>query len=304
MKIPHLRGCYDEVGGLVYFGRMIDKVRLHDAGRLPADYHENLGKGFDGRVLRWLRIEYAAFQAEVRRGKGDEELLQWAFATGRKPSPERIAILNGFLIKRGWRDNGRAMLEQRLRDGGYQPGPGTVLTHFDFIDLDEGRPLRFGADPAVVPIPPRPVVEGLRSPYEMLGGLVHLGRMLDKIRLHATGKLPPGHVPSLGYGTGTTFDGQGCRFLNLNYDEVVREVLKGTGTDDAGMMRWIAEHGRALTDEEKETFNGFLAKRGWRDESTERLHFRLREAGMPLDAAPTMFDYIDLDEGRPVRKFD
>src|SRR5215831_10055767 len=29
-----------------------------------------------------------------------------------------------------------------------------------------------------------------------------------------------------------------------------------------------------------------------------RLHFRLRQAGMPLEAVSTMFDFIDRDEGR------
>jgi Domain of unknown function (DUF5069) len=33
-------------------------------------------------------------------------------------------------------------------------------------------------------------VEGLRSPYEKVGGLVYFGRMLDKIRLFAKDELP------------------------------------------------------------------------------------------------------------------
>ncbi len=36
--VPGLRSCYARVGRLVYFGRMLDKIRLHAAGRLPADY--------------------------------------------------------------------------------------------------------------------------------------------------------------------------------------------------------------------------------------------------------------------------
>jgi hypothetical protein len=39
----------------------------------------------------------------------------------------------------------------------------------------------------------------------------------------------------------------------------------------------------------------------WRDEYRNRLHFRLQEAGMPIEAASTMFDFIDLDEGRTLR---
>ena len=54
--VPGLRSCYDKVGRLVYFGRMLDKLRLHAAGNLPADYHNNLGDShqfvLDGRCCR------------------------------------------------------------------------------------------------------------------------------------------------------------------------------------------------------------------------------------------------------------
>ena len=43
-NIPGLRSCYDKVGRLIYFGRMLDKIRLHAAGQLPPDYVENLGE--------------------------------------------------------------------------------------------------------------------------------------------------------------------------------------------------------------------------------------------------------------------
>lgn len=46
------------MGGLVYFGRMLDKIRLLAEGSLPEDYHPNLGKGFDGACCRFLRVAY------------------------------------------------------------------------------------------------------------------------------------------------------------------------------------------------------------------------------------------------------
>jgi hypothetical protein len=42
-------------------------------------------------------------------------------------------------------------------------------------------------------------------------------------------------------------------------------------------------------------------KMGWRDSYIERLHFRLNEVGLPIGSVLTMFDFIDLDEGRPPR---
>ena len=34
--VPGLRSVYAKVGRPVYFGRMLDKIRLHAEGRLPA----------------------------------------------------------------------------------------------------------------------------------------------------------------------------------------------------------------------------------------------------------------------------
>jgi gluconokinase len=42
-----LRSPSEKVGGLFYFGRMLDKIRLRAKGELPSDYHANLGIGFD-----------------------------------------------------------------------------------------------------------------------------------------------------------------------------------------------------------------------------------------------------------------
>ena len=50
------RSSYDKVGGIVFFGRMLDKIRLHDQGTLPDDY--NLGVGFDERGLKFLNVKY------------------------------------------------------------------------------------------------------------------------------------------------------------------------------------------------------------------------------------------------------
>ena len=58
MNVPGLRSPYDTIGGIVYFGRMLDKIRLHGERKLPADYHDHLGKGFDLRCCNFLRVQY------------------------------------------------------------------------------------------------------------------------------------------------------------------------------------------------------------------------------------------------------
>jgi rubredoxin len=144
--IPGLRSPFDTVCGLVYFGRMLDKIRLYAAGKLPEDWHGPRGaamkNSFDDRCCRFLRIDYAAIEAETLKGGTDEELLTWAFQNGRKPNEDEIEIWNGFMTKRGWRDAGTQRLNERLAEIGLAPG--TVPTMFDFIDLDEGR-LKAGA---------------------------------------------------------------------------------------------------------------------------------------------------------------
>lgn len=139
--IPGLRSPFDQVKGIVYFGRMLDKIRLFEAGTLPEGWHASLGTtsktSFDARCCRFLHIDYAAFEKETLKGGSDEELLEWAFKNGRRPSDEEIEIWNGFMTKRGWRDVGTERLNSRLAEIGLPPG--TVETMFEFIDLDEGR---------------------------------------------------------------------------------------------------------------------------------------------------------------------
>ncbi|HYG25159.1 MAG TPA: DUF5069 domain-containing protein [Verrucomicrobiae bacterium] len=139
--IPGLRSPFDQIDGIVYFGRMIDKIRLAAAGKLPPDWQAargtSMSTSFDSRCCRFLQIDYAKLEIETLKGGSDEELLDWAFKNGRRPSEEEIEIWNAFMIKRGWRDAGTQRLNERLAELGLPPG--TVQTMFEFIDLDEGR---------------------------------------------------------------------------------------------------------------------------------------------------------------------
>lgn len=136
MKIPGLRSPKERVGGMVYFARMIDKIRINAEGRLPEDYQVNLGKGFDGRACNFLRISYDAFKARVLQGGTDEDLLQWAFAQGRKPTEEEIEIWSEFMRKRGWCDEGTEILARRKAESGFT-GRDDIVTMFGYIDADE-----------------------------------------------------------------------------------------------------------------------------------------------------------------------
>lgn len=141
------------------------------------------------------------------------------------------------------------------------------------------------------------IIPGLRSPSEQVGGLVYFGRMLDKIRLAAAGKLPEGWQAARGTAMKNSFDDRCCRFLHIDYRAIEAETLKGDKSDEQ-LLAWAFQEGRKPTDEEIEIWNGFMLKRGWRDAGTHRLHERLAELGLPPGTVQTMFEFIDLDEGR------
>ena len=138
MNVPNLRSPKDAVGGLVYFGRMLDKISLHSEGTLPAEYHENLGGGFDERCLDFLCVDYPSLTARMQKGGSDEEILRWCYTTGRQPSPQEIEIWGEFMRKRGWNDEATPRLLQRLQEVGVSDRT-DIETFFDFLDLDEGR---------------------------------------------------------------------------------------------------------------------------------------------------------------------
>jgi hypothetical protein len=127
-----------KLGGLVYFGRMLDKIRAHAKGELPEDYQPNLGKGFDAKCCAFLHIDYAEMTKRVKEGATDEEMLEWAFRNGRRPSDDETTMWNEFMRKFGWRDQASEILERRKREGG-MTDRAEIETMFQFIDADEGR---------------------------------------------------------------------------------------------------------------------------------------------------------------------
>lgn len=135
-----LRSPAEKVGGLVHFGRMLDKIRVHAKGDLPADYVPNLGKGFDGRCLRFLGVDYGDVIERVKQGGTDEEILDWAFVSGREPSEEEIEIWNEFMRKCGWNDDVSEVVARRKKESGLE-SRADIQTMFRYIDADEGRAL-------------------------------------------------------------------------------------------------------------------------------------------------------------------
>jgi uncharacterized protein DUF5069 len=138
MTESDLRSPSAKVGGIVYFGRMLDKIRLHDKNELPVDYQANLGRGFDEFCTKFLHVEYHDVARRVREGGTDEEILRWCFDKGGRPSETEIYVWNEFMRKRGWNDEITATLGRRKKEAG-MADRSEIDTMFAFIDADEGR---------------------------------------------------------------------------------------------------------------------------------------------------------------------
>jgi gluconokinase len=131
---------YRETKGLFYFARMLDKIRLHAAGKLPPGYFVGIEDPtfFDARCARFLGVAYDELVDRTLRGGSDEEVLEWCFSRGRRPSEEEVEVWNAFLAKRGWRDGGSADLLAAKERAGWGARD-DIQTWVDLHDAEEGR---------------------------------------------------------------------------------------------------------------------------------------------------------------------
>ncbi|MBA2252901.1 MAG: DUF5069 domain-containing protein [Nitrospirales bacterium] len=137
-----------------------------------------------------------------------------------------------------------------------------------------------------------------RSPKGLLGGIAHLGRLIDKIRLRHAGQIQDYNYLTAG------FDKYLLELLGLNGEALECRVLQG-GTDD-DIVHWVKGHARPLSDEDIRQWNDRIFTSGPQDDAArQRFQTRLRDVaakrGVAVNALPTVAtwaDVIELDEGR------
>jgi hypothetical protein len=136
----HPKSPKEMTRGMIYFPRMLDKIRLHARGELHDDYHKNLGtlRAADGACCNFLRVHYRDLRERVLQGGTDEEILNWCFENGRRPNEGDIFVWNCFASKLGWRDFATPTLEQAKEKAGISDRD-DIATIPDLIDFDEGR---------------------------------------------------------------------------------------------------------------------------------------------------------------------
>ena len=134
-----------------------------------------------------------------------------------------------------------------------------------------------------------------RSPRIKVAGLFHLGRMLDKIRLHLDGRLPEEYQPNLGRSFG--LDGHLCGFLGVDFEALCERARLG-GTDEE-LAEWCFENGLRPNGTQARIWNEFARKFGWNDRASAFIASTRQEDGMPERTdLVTAFDSIDFREGR------
>lgn len=128
----------EEVGGIPYFARMCDKVRLAAAGNLGVAYEANLGRGFDKWTCEYLGVSYEGLVEKVESGLGDDDVLLWALSEGvERTEVERDWWLS-YMRNRGNSDDLSEVLEKRKVENGLEDRD-DVVSFFGLIDADEGR---------------------------------------------------------------------------------------------------------------------------------------------------------------------
>jgi len=139
-RVEGLRSPFDKtLGDLHHLGRMLDKIRLMQAGRLPEEYHRNYGLsvGLDGQLCGFLNVKFEDVAARVAAGGPDEELAEWIFAHGLRPNRTQALVWNEHSRKLGWNDRISAFVAKIKAEVGLVDHP--ACTTFELIEHNEER---------------------------------------------------------------------------------------------------------------------------------------------------------------------
>ena len=137
-KTIYPRSAREMMAGWAYLPRFVDKIRLHLAGRLPADYQENFTKGFDGAWLKAAGVNAETFIDVVKNSITDGQVTDWVGQNVKKTEAEKKAFRD-YVFNRGQdEDSAKARLKMRKEEAGLA-GRDDIQTFVDFIDADEKR---------------------------------------------------------------------------------------------------------------------------------------------------------------------
>ena len=137
--IIYPRSPRETMDGWMYLPRYIDKIRLHLAGKLHADYQENFGKGFDGLWLKAAGVTHEQMIRVVKNSITDGEVCDWVRKSVKKSQAEKTALAQD-ILSRPKVDNAEAVARLKMRKEQAGMARRDDIRNFvDFIDADEKR---------------------------------------------------------------------------------------------------------------------------------------------------------------------
>jgi hypothetical protein len=137
--IIYPRSPRETMCGWIHLPRFIDKIRLHIAGKLHADYQPNLCKGFDGLWLETAGVKAEQFIEVVRNSITDGQVCDWVRLNVQKPESVKAAHRER-MLNSPRKDNPemQARLKMRKEQAGLA-NRDDIQSFVDFIDADEKR---------------------------------------------------------------------------------------------------------------------------------------------------------------------
>jgi hypothetical protein len=138
-KLIYPRSPRETMNGWMHLPRYIDKIRLHLAGKLPKDYQDNFGKGFDGAWLKAAGLTHEQFIEIVRNTITDGEVCDWVRQNVKKSEADKKAHAESMLNYPKADDQA---MQDRLKMRKEQAGMAhrdEIKSFVDFIDADEKR---------------------------------------------------------------------------------------------------------------------------------------------------------------------
>ena len=137
--IIYPRSPRETMCGWMHLPRLIDKVRLHLAGKLHADYQANFSKGFDGLWFETAGVDAQKFIDVVRNSITDGEVCDWVIKNVAHPDSVKASHRERML---SYPKKDDAEMQSRLKMRKENAGMAhrdEIRTFVDFIDADEKR---------------------------------------------------------------------------------------------------------------------------------------------------------------------
>ena len=134
------RSPRETMDGWPHLPRYVDKIRLHLAGKLHADYQPNYGtRGFDKSWLEAAGVTHTQMLDVVKVSITDGQVCDWVKKNVKKSTADKATFLAGMLNYPAADDaEGVARLKMRMEQANISHRD-DIKNFVDYIDADEKR---------------------------------------------------------------------------------------------------------------------------------------------------------------------